>query len=444
MTTDYRMIADDLAEAIKAGRMKPGEKLLPQREFAYQHHVAASTAGRVYGELRRRGLVSGEVGRGTFVKRSPSPSNAALLDIRESTVNLELVYPLLDDHRPILSAAVADLAASPAFVDALAPIGATPSPAARNIAARFLSQQGWSPQPSQILFAGNGKQAIAAALSALAPPGSRIGIEALTYPVVKYLASQLRIELVPIDIDDQGMSARALDKVLARGRLAAVYVQPSIHNPTAATMSVERRKAVADVLKARGVTAIEDGVYRFLVDEIPLAAFAPNYVILIDSLSKRLAAGLGLGLIACPDRLVRDLASSIRRGVWMPVGLPLANGLHWMASDTLPEFVAQKRRDAQLRQRIARSALKALNPAGDERAYHLWLRLPDHWRAESFVAAALRRGIALTPGSAFAAQSGHAPNCVRVALASPAPPVLRRALEDVAELASTAEEIELE
>ena len=82
-------------------------------------------------------------------------------------------------------------------------------------------------------------------------------------------------------------------------------------------------------------------------------------------------------------------------------------------------------------------ALDGLEVRGDPRAYHLWLELPEGWRAEAFAAAAARRGISLTPGPAYAIGPGHAPAAVRLALASPTPEVLREALETLARLART-------
>ncbi|TIT26968.1 MAG: GntR family transcriptional regulator, partial [Mesorhizobium sp.] len=64
---EYLKLADDVALEIAEGRLRPGERLPPQRSFAYQRGIAASTATRVYAELLRRGLVVGEVGRGTYV-----------------------------------------------------------------------------------------------------------------------------------------------------------------------------------------------------------------------------------------------------------------------------------------------------------------------------------------------------------------------------------------
>ncbi|MCW7941765.1 GntR family transcriptional regulator, partial [Streptomyces hygroscopicus] len=107
---DYRRIADRIAADIAAGRLGPGERLPPQRVFARRCGIAASTAGRVYGELVRRGLVAGEVGRGTFVRASPVPSGRALAEpATTAPVNLELNYPSAPGQSELLAAGLAPL-----------------------------------------------------------------------------------------------------------------------------------------------------------------------------------------------------------------------------------------------------------------------------------------------------------------------------------------------
>ena len=64
---EYAKLADAVAAEIASGVLKPGDRLPPQRTFAYERKIATSTASRVYTELLRRGLVVGEVGRGTFI-----------------------------------------------------------------------------------------------------------------------------------------------------------------------------------------------------------------------------------------------------------------------------------------------------------------------------------------------------------------------------------------
>ncbi len=90
-----------------------------------------------------------------------------------------------------------------------------------------------------------------------------------------------------------------------------------------------------------------------------------------------------------------------------------------MADGTASELVRLKRADAQRRQQMAAERLAGFEIQTNPKSYHLWLTLPPHWRSQTFVAAAARRDIALTPSSTFAVSPGHAPNAIRLALAAP-------------------------
>lgn len=213
----------------------------------------------------------------------------------------------------------------------------------------------------------------------MASAGERVGVEALTYPVVKGIAARLGIVLVPI--------------------------------------------------------ALEDAVYAYLVDDAPLAALAPDRTILVDSLSKRVAPGLTLGLVAAPGPLAERVVAALRSGAWAASGFPLAAGLQMMRDGTADRIAQAKRADVAARQAVARAALDGQRVGGDLRAYHLWLELPEGWRAETFTAAA-RRGIAVVPGSAFAVAPGHAPNGIRLALAAPPHETLADAVAVIGRLAA--------
>src|ERR1700735_4846482 len=75
--SEYLKLADTIAGEIADGTLKPGDRLPPQRSFAYERKIAVSTASRVYTELLRRGLVVGEVGRGTFISGHARRGGAA-------------------------------------------------------------------------------------------------------------------------------------------------------------------------------------------------------------------------------------------------------------------------------------------------------------------------------------------------------------------------------
>ena len=132
---------------------------------------------------------------------------------------------------------------------------------------------------------------------------------------------------------------------------------------------------------------------------------------------------------------VHQYSAAIRSGAWSSTGFALEACTRLMADGTVAAIVAAKQRDAAERQRVLRQKLAGLPVESDPRAYHAWLTLPAPWRADTFVAAAASRGIAVTPAAAFAVGPGHAPNAVRIALASPAIPTLSSALQRLSDLA---------
>ena len=111
--------------------------------------------------------------------------------------------------------------------------------------------------------------------------------------------------------------------------------------------------------------------------------------------------------------------ASVRSGGWTAAGYAFAAGQRLMGDGTAAELVRLKRADAQRRQHLAAEHLAGFEIQANPQSYHLWLTLPPHWRSQTFVAAAARRDIALTPSTTFAVTPGHAPNAVRLALAQP-------------------------
>src|ERR1700726_4787474 len=94
---EYLKLADAVAAEIASGAWKPGDRLPPQRSFAYERNIAVSTASRVYAELLRRGLVVGEVGRGTFISGEARRGMAAPGEPRGIRIDFEFNYPILAD-----------------------------------------------------------------------------------------------------------------------------------------------------------------------------------------------------------------------------------------------------------------------------------------------------------------------------------------------------------
>ncbi|MFM9539421.1 PLP-dependent aminotransferase family protein [Streptomyces turgidiscabies] len=448
MDDDYRRLADRIADDIVTGRLRPGERLPPQRAFARRRGIAGSTAGRVYGELVRRGLVVGEVGRGTFVRAAPhAPAGRALAEPAVNTeataVNLELNYPSAPGQSELLAPALAPLLRPDVLTEALRPAPATGTAEARSAVARLLATPGWRPDPDGVLFTGNARQSIAAALASLVRPGGRVGVEALTYPLVKEIAARLGITLVPLAMDQDGLRPDALAAAHRAAPLSALYVQPTLHNPTSVTMGEQRKHELAGVVRELGVPVVEDRIWSFLAGSEtaaagePLAALVPELAHVVDGLSKRVAPGLTVGFLVVPPDRAEAVATAVRSGGWSAGRFALEAGVRWVEDGTVTRLVAAKRADAARRQRLLARELADFGGAvrSDPRAYYAWWELPASWRADTFTAAAAAHGIAITPGNAFAVGPQRVSDAVRLGLASVPEGVLVRALGTLAAIA---------
>jgi DNA-binding transcriptional MocR family regulator len=290
------------------------------------------------------------------------------------------------------------------------------------------------------VFTGNGRQSIAAALAAVVPTGGRCGVEALTYPFIKGIAARLGISLVPLAMDEGGVRPDSVQKAHREAHLSAIYIQPAIHNPLGMTMTSARRADLVRVVEKLNLPIIEDNVYGFLDNEPPLAALAPETCIVIDSLSKKVAPGLTLGFIVPPRRLRESMTASVRSGGWTASGFAFAAAQRMMGDGTIAELTRLKRLDARARQKLAVDRLSGFEILTNGKCYHLWLTLPAHWRSQTFVTAAAKRDIALTPSTTFAVTPGHAPNAVRLALAAPTMDQLDTGLRTLAAMLNAREE----
>ncbi|SDZ47607.1 DNA-binding transcriptional regulator, MocR family, contains an aminotransferase domain [Amycolatopsis xylanica] len=436
MDDDYRAFADAIAADIAAGSLRPGDRLPTQRRFARDRGIAVSTASRVYGELVRRGLVVGEVGRGTFVRAAP-PMEPWLAEPSGTPVDLQLNFSVLPGQPARQAASMERLLRPDVLGTSLETVGVAGTSAMRELTAGFLARAGWTPSPAQVLFSGNGRQVLAGAISALVPTGERLGVEALTYPLVKAIAGRLGVQLVPLEMDEHGVRPEAL----AAASVRAVYLQPTLHNPLGITMPDERRAEIASTVRALDLPVIEDAVYAYLAEDVaPLAHWIPERTIVVDSMSKRLAPGLTLGFAVVAEDYVERVTSALRSGGWTAPHFAMTAAAAWMSDGTAASLAADKRRDALSRQALMRSRLAGFRVTSDPRCFHCWWELPEPWRAETFLAAAARQGIAVSPAASFTTGAGHAPNAIRLALSVPPEETLTWALDVLAALARSTPE----
>jgi DNA-binding transcriptional MocR family regulator len=386
----------------------------------------------------RRGLVVGAVGRGTFVRAPETLRSARNGEVADATVDLQVATSMSLEQAALLAPALESLSGPAALHGALDALGPSGPKGAAETVASFLGARRWAPKPANILFAGGGRQAIATAVAALCKPGDRIGVEPLTFPAIMRLAPQLGVHLVPIDINHEGIDIAALSRTHRAKPLAALYIQPSVHNPLGISMTAARREALAQALHRLRLMCIEDAVFAFLSDAAPLVSYAPDRVVFVDSMQKRIGAGTGLGFVVAPPQVKDRAAAAMRAGGWVASSLSMHLGASWIADGTAARVADLKRADARARQARAKEILGDAPRSADKSAFHLWLAVPEPWHADTFVSAAALRGVAITPASAFAVVPGHAPNAARLAISAPPLNELERGLQVIRALLTAA------
>ncbi len=439
----YLPLVEELAAQIRTGRLPPGTRLPTHRRLAERHGIALVTATRVYAELESMGLISGEVGRGTFVREIALPRGLSIDQqaVAAGFVDLNFNYPSLPGQAKLLSRALRQLAAG-GDLEALlryAPHGGRPHE--RACVARHLLSRGLAVDPASVLIVDGAQHGLAVTATALLRPGDVVAVDALTYPGFKVLAEMLHLELAPIPAAGEGGKGGqepdldALERLCLRRRVHAIYVMPTLHNPLGWVSSASWRRRLAAIVRRHGLIAIEDAAYAFLEKDppVPLAALAPEATIYVSGLSKSVATGLRFGFVAAPATWVPKLERAIRATTWSTPGIVTTLACAWLDDGTVNRLEAEKRRDAAARQAIAREALAGLTLIGHPASYFVWLSLPLEVRADRVAAALLDEGISVSTAEPFAT-SKQVPHAIRLALGSIGLDRLRTTLQVVKRL----------
>jgi len=427
----YKTLVDAYAADIRCGHLAPGTRLPTHRELAAREGLALVTASRVYAELEAMGLVSGETGRGTFVREtSLSPGQGIdQKDVAVGMIDLNFNYPSLPGQADLLRTALRQLALSGDLEALLRYQPHAGRQHERASVARHLQDRGVQADAGQVLIVNGAQQGLVVTLMALLKPGDVIAADALTYSGFKVLAEALHLEVVAIPAGDYGPDLTALDKLCRSRSVRAVYSMPTLHNPLGWVTPIEQREQLVALARRHDLTIIEDAAYAFLVENPPrtLIDLAPERTVYVSGLSKNIATGLRVGFIAAPLRNVPALERIIRATTWNTPGVMTAMACGWLDDGTVTLLEQQKRDDAKARQALAAELLQGLTCIGHPSSYFLWLPLPEDVRADQIVVELVHQQISVTTAEPFAV-SAHVPHAIRLALGSVSMDVLRQAL----------------
>lgn len=423
-------LADALDQAIRSGRLAAGTRLPTHRDLSKRIGVAVSTVSRAYAEATRRGLIGGTAGRGTFVldapgRRDGAPSREGLRQLerlylplmqREDAINCSLNEPLANGTGELLRRALTAVAAK-VDLDDLAhyqpPQGRFDH---RQAGALWLRSLGVEVPPEDIYVVSGGQTALLTIFLGLARPGETVLTEELTWPGAISVARLTGIRLMPVAMDGEGMLPAGFAAACRDHAPRFVYTMPTLHNPTTATASIERRRELLRIARENDVLIVEDDAYGFLVEprQTAYCQLDRDAAVYLTSLSKSIAPSLRIGFMAVPARLHRAMRAAMRATTTMisPILLDLTRE---MILSGAGEEAARAQIGATIRrQQLATSIFGAESPAPT--SLHYWLKLPPGTHNSAFVADALANGVAVTPGDAFTVVPGTDASGVRVCL----------------------------
>ncbi|KNY16866.1 MULTISPECIES: aminotransferase-like domain-containing protein [unclassified Shinella] len=429
----YVRIADQIEQAISTGMLASGSKLPPQRNLAYDIGVTIGTVSRAYTMVRERGLVSGEVGRGTYVLGSAQDNDPAAVD----PVSAKLVGTRAANAPPgklrFDTTAATDVGQSGVVTDMLTDIcREQPNEIAsytRNFPVqwleagkRWLKRDDWQPAIESIVPTLGAHAAVIAAVSVITAPGDRIVFEHVTYSQVSRGTALIGRQTVLVESDAHGVIPEDFERVCVQQHPKLAFLMTSGQNPTLSIMPEERRRAIAAIARRHNVFLIEDNLYGGTVDAgIPLLAeIAPDRTFLVGGLSKSVAAGVRGGWIACPPHLAQRVRIAHKM---VSGGLPylLAElGARLVLSGMADAIRTKVSAEVEAREAHAREIFAGLDFNSHPRVPFLWLKLPDPWLSGTFRQAAFAEDILIDDEDEFkAGRSERTFYRVRIGLSSP-------------------------
>lgn len=425
----YRTIADLIAEAVADGRLAPGEKLPPMRALAYELGVTVGTVARAYALASSHGLVGGEIGRGTYVRGRPLRnlregvgSVSFLASAENVSIHMKSALAAPVGQTDIIGAALRRILDGPdssLFNIYLAPGG---SPAQRAAAARWIGYGDFAPKADDIILCSGTQQAILTALLSATEPGDLILTEALTYHAMIAQAALMGRRVAPVDMDEEGLAPQALEAAIREEKPRAIFTIPTLQNPTTAIMSAARRAEIARIARAHEIAIIEDDIYGTLVDDRPppIAQFHPEGTYYATSLAKSIGCGLRIGFLM-PPTAKHERARAIQHAFGQTVPPLMAElAIALIENGEGAKLVTRQKEEMRARHRIAREKLSGHDFRQHPSALHIWLRLPDKWRAHALAEAARLRGVAIAPGEDFmVGRPERASRHIRIALGQP-------------------------
>lgn len=435
----YLALVDAITQAIESGELKVGERLPPQRRLAWNLGLNPSTTMQAYREAARRHLVSGEVGRGTYVLAGSKEATLFRLKQpgeRPTLVDLSTNVPVTDEDSQDEVFALETLIKSGHAQRLQNYLSADELAFGRAQGAAWLSTRGMTVAADNILLCGGAQQGLFMALLSLCQPGEPVLVEAFTAPGIKAACRQLRLPLHGVALDQHGIIPEELDRMARATGAKVVVLTPVLQNPTSTIMSPQRQLAIADVVKQHDLLVIEDDVYGALTSTPPLTRLLGERGLLVTSLSKTVAPGLRVGWMTAEPSVLEQIDPHAQATHWGISPLCLSIASQWINDGTAQRRLTWQTEETAQRWRLAKKILGAALYQTERPSPHIWVTgaLSSMAMAQACRAAQ----VDVVPAEVFAVKE-HDTHAIRISLCAASNRTqLKVALERVAEIIGSA------
>jgi DNA-binding transcriptional MocR family regulator len=300
-------------------------------------------------------------------------------------------------------------------------------PLRKQIGLRYIGT-GFAVAPEEIIVTNGALEALNLCLMAVTRPGDVVAVESPCFYAALQAIERLDLRAVEIPVDPVlGLDIDALRSALAQHPIRACWFMPNFQNPTGTSLSVEKKRALVEMLREKQVPLIEDDVYQelhFSRDRpLPAKAFDTEGLVMhCSSFSKTLAPGYRVGW-ATAGRFA-DKVRRLKLMTTLCASIPAQAGIaDYLENGGYDRHLRSLRSSLQTQLVEMEAALHRWLPDAAEwtrphGGYMLWLQLPQSVKAMELHALASERGISIAPGPMFSATHAFQ-NCVRLNFGHP-------------------------
>ena len=400
----YLQIVAALQADIASGAVSAGDRLPTHREMADKLGLSVGTVSKAYAAAERRGLISGKVGRGTFLL--PAGQQLGVTDTPPSEgsrrINLALNAPPSTGEDQLIARTMTDIMGDRRLTGLLGYLPHQGREEHRRAMSEWLSRTSIETSPGNLFITHGAQHAISIAMRLLVKPGTPVLAENLTYSGMMALALMEGYALKGVLMDQYGIIPERLEEAFYETGARVLYLTPTFQTATASIMPEERRREIAEIVRRNDAWVIEDDAYGFLCsDPLPtVTSFLPDRGFYVVSFAKCLAPGLRIGAMVAPPAFRDRIVNSIRATGWMANALMAEAVVQMIRSGKLIEQVELKRAAAAERTALAREILGDFIPVlPPVPAFHLWLSMSLGRTAISLFAEAAQAGLTLASPS---------------------------------------------